>query len=66
MTKNGISFSGNWWGPNWLLDRVTTTGNPWDAWWDRAMRSLLAFEAEYGELGDRASPSRKAPTSIDP
>ena len=49
-----------------LDDRVTTTGRPNVSWYDRAIRSEAALEAEYGELGASGSPSPNEPSSIDP
>ena len=46
VTNRGMSFSGYWRGPYWFEDRVTITGRSVEAWWERAIRSLAAFDAE--------------------
>ena len=61
-----MTFSGNWYGPNWLLDRVTSTGRPWVVRYDRAIRSLPALAAEYGDRGVSVSVSVNEPSSIEP
>ena len=46
MANSGMTFSGNWNGPKLFDDRVTTTGRPYVARYDSAMRSEPAFDAE--------------------
>jgi hypothetical protein len=66
VTKNGMSFSGNWYGPNLLL----RAGDH-----HRQVVRLVvaerdqvgpAFAAEYGERGCSGSVSTKLPSSIEP
>ncbi len=64
--KRGITFSGNWNGPKLLVQRVTVTGSPYVVWYESAIRSEPAFEAEYGELGSSRSLSFDEPSRTDP
>src|SRR3954452_2212291 len=66
VVKSGIAFSGYWNGPKLLVQRVTTTGSPYVWWYESAIRSEPAFDAEYGERGSNASLSFDEPTSTDP
>src|SRR6478735_8484200 len=61
-----MAFSGYWYGPKLLVQRVTMTGAPYVWWYERAIRSDPAFDAEYGERGSRGSDSFDEPTSTEP
>src|SRR3954447_2543800 len=66
VVKSGIAFSGYWYGPKLFVQRVTVTGRPYVWWYDSAIRSEPAFDAEYGDRGSNGSSSFEEPTSTDP
>src|SRR3954451_3455400 len=61
-----MAFSGYWYAPKLLVQRVTDTGTPCVWWYESAMRSEPAFDAGYGERGSRGSVSLEEPSSNEP
>ena len=62
--NSGIAFSGYWYGPKLFVHRVTMTGEPYVWWYESAIKSQPALEAEYGERGSSGSSSRRR-TDLD-
>ena len=51
FTSLGINFSGYWWGPYTLLERVMMVGSPKLVWYACTTCSAAALLAEYGLVG---------------
>src|SRR3954464_15899085 len=66
VTNSGMTFSGYWYGPKLLDDRVTSTGSPYVLRYESAMRSDPAFDAEYGERGSTESGSANEASGMEP
>jgi hypothetical protein len=66
VVNSGRAFSGYWYGPKLFVQRVTVTGTPCVWWYESAMRSDPAFDAEYGDRGSSGSVSSELPCSMEP
>ena len=59
VMKSGMTFSGNWYGPKLFEERVTTTGSWYVVWYESAMRSDPAFDADAFLLRQERSRQQK-------
>src|SRR5438046_10768212 len=64
VTNSGMTFSGYWYGPKLLDERVMRTGSSYVVKYDSAMRSEPALDAEYGQRRPSRSSSVNEPAGI--